>query len=57
MKMYLQRNDAEDFDLIVEKKFPNSSKLIDILRTYYQLRLISSDEVIEHYVAIRNNAQ
>ena len=49
--------DPEDFDLIVEKKFPNSSKLIDILRTYYQLRLISSDEVIEHYVAIRNNAQ
>ena len=57
MKNYLLRNGADDFDLIVEKKFPESSQLLDIVRESYHLRLIYADDAVEHYVAVKASAQ
>ena len=49
-KVYLQSENVKDFDLLIEKSYPRTDNLVNIIRKNYRLRLIYSDDNIDHFV-------
>lgn len=49
-KVYLQSENVKDFDLLIEKSYPGTDNLVNIIRKNYRLRLIYSDDNIDHFV-------
>lgn len=49
-EVYLKSENVKDFDLLIEKSYPSTDNLINIVQKNYQLRLIYSDDYIAHFV-------